>query len=78
MTASCEQEQLQQAIAASLVQQPASVSLLDASELPMARPPVTRPLVARPLRGSGKSRTRLWNSAAMTTYRDSSCDRIRV
>ena len=51
MTASSEKEQLQQAIAASLAQQPASISLLDDGRFALAPQPV-----ARPLRGSGMSR----------------------
>ena len=51
MTASCEKEQLQQAIAASLAQQPASISLLDDGRFALAPQPM-----ARPLRGSGMSR----------------------
>ena len=56
MTASSEEEQLQQAIAASLVQQPASISLLDDGRFALAPQPMARPPVARPLRGSGMSR----------------------
>ena len=56
MTASCEEAQLQQAIAASLAPPPASGSLLDHGRFARAPPPVAPPPVARPLRGSGMSK----------------------